>query len=224
MRRFLSEQVAFLKQFRSRFETTGSVLPSSRFLAKAITRYVARRGDSPIRVLECGPGTGAFTNQIVRWLQPGDTFHLVELNQEFVKILQKRFECDPQWKDVADLTQIHELPLQEFEHEGGYDFIISGLPHNNFSPEDVQQITASYFRLLKSVGTLSYFEYMFVRPVRKVTSFGTKGRRFRQIDQILQTHCHEHRIRRDSILINFPPAWVQHLSFNATGPEQAGPK
>ena len=76
----LRNQLVFLKQFGQQFETTGSLIPSSRFLAKAITRFLANRTRHPVRVLECGPGTGAFTSQIVQHLQPGDVFDLVELN------------------------------------------------------------------------------------------------------------------------------------------------
>ena len=40
---FISEHLAFLKQFRERFESTGAVAPSSRFLARAMTRPFGRR-------------------------------------------------------------------------------------------------------------------------------------------------------------------------------------
>ena len=70
MLQFLKQQAAFIRQFGTRFETTGSLIPSSRFLARSITRYLQDRGDAAIRVLECGPGTGPFTNRIVRRLRP----------------------------------------------------------------------------------------------------------------------------------------------------------
>ena len=70
MKQALADHLAFFKQFRETFTTTGAVAPSSRFLARAMTAPLARR-DGPVRVLEIGPGTGAVTGKIVRLLRPG---------------------------------------------------------------------------------------------------------------------------------------------------------
>lgn len=211
MRRFIRDQFVFLREFGGRFETTGSILPSSRFLAKAITRYLAGRGDKPIRVLECGPGTGAFTDRIVRHLRADDRFDLVELNESFVDVLKKRFESQTHWQAVADLSEIHQLPLQDFDSGEAYDFIISGLPHVNFPPEVVELITDAYFRLLKPGGTLSYFEYAYIRPIKKAVTLGRTRQKIHGVDRIMAGYLREHRLRRDSVIRNFPPAWVQHL-------------
>ena len=211
MLRFLRNQFVFLKQFGEQFETTGSLLPSSRFLAKAVTRYLAQRGDAPIRVLECGPGTGAFTDQIVRHLRPDDQFDLVELNGAFVDVLNKRFANEPAWQAVADQAEIHQLPLQEFDRPEPYDFIISGLPHVNFPPAVVETITDSYFRLLRPGGTLSYFEYLYIRPLKKIVTVGATRQKIHAVDRILASHLQNHRLSRDTVLRNIPPAWVQHL-------------
>lgn len=211
MLRFLRNQFVFLRQFGAQFETTGSILPSSRFLAQAITRYLRQRDDQPIRVLECGPGTGAFTNEIVRHLRPGDHFDLVELNEAFVDILQKRFATEPHWQSIVHQTEIHQKPLQDFDDAQPYDFIISGLPHVNFPPEVVQSITDSYFRLLKPGGTLSYFEYAYIRPIKKLVAVGATRKKIHAVDRILAGHLKTKRLRRDSIFLNCPPAWAHHL-------------
>jgi len=208
----LSDTAIFFREFTSRFETTGSIVPSSRFLAKAITRHIAQRDESPIRVLECGPGTGVFTHQIVRHLRPHDTFDVVELNESFASILRRRFAEDGRWQPVAHLTTVHQLPLQQFAPSGPYDFIISGLPHINFPTHVVQQIIDCYMRLLKPGGTLSYFEYMCIRPIRKAATFGIDRHRIHEVDLLMNDHLGKHRVRRDSVFLNFPPAWVQHLT------------
>jgi len=214
MLKSIQNQMVFLKQCRQRHETTGSIIASSRFLAKAITRFLADRSDEPICVLECGPGTGAFTNRIVRILKPGDVFDLVEVNQSFVEVLQQRFVSEEAWRAVRELSNIHETPLQDFESVESYDFIISGLPLNNFPPDLVSTIMDTYFRLLKPTGTLSYFEYMLIRPIRKSVSRGAGGRRIREVDAVLQPHLQQCRVARDNVFLNTPPAWVQHLKLN----------
>ncbi len=208
----LKNQIAFFRQFRQRFETTGAIAPSSRFLARSMTSYLAARDPAiPVRVLEIGPGTGPVTNSIVRLLRPHDVFDLVELNAEFVRILHERFESEPAWMSAKAQSTIHQLPVQEFASSAPYDFVISGLPLNNFPAELVTSIAETYFRLLKPGGVLSYFEYMYVRPIRKVVTRGAERIRITAIDATLQGHCNRCRIRRDNIWLNTPPAWVQHL-------------
>ena len=171
----LKNQIAFFRQFRQRFETTGAIAPSSRFLARSMTRYLAARDPAvPVRVLEIGPGTGPVTDSIVRLLRPHDVFDLVELNEEFVRILNQRFEAEPAWRNVKSQSTIYQLPVQEFLTSLPYDFVISGLPLNNFPAELVSSIARTYFRLLKPGGVLSYFEYMYVRPIRKVVTRGAE--------------------------------------------------
>ncbi|MCA9037022.1 MAG: methyltransferase domain-containing protein [Planctomycetaceae bacterium] len=208
----LKDQFAFFRQFRERFETTGAIAPSSGFLARSMTRFLANRNrKQPTRVLEIGPGTGPVTDRIVRLLGPGDEFDLVELNEIFVERLRERFQSDAAWKTVADISKVHQLPLQEFASDAPYDFVISGLPLNNFPADLVASIADAYFRLLKPGGTLSYFEYMYVRPIRKLVTRGDEQKRIVRIDDIMQGHCERHRIARDNIWMNIPPAWVQHL-------------
>jgi phospholipid N-methyltransferase len=176
-----------------------------------MTRYLRQRGETPVRVLEIGPGTGPVTSHIVKHIRPGDVFDLVELNENFVSLLNQRFASEESWQKVADIAQVHQMPLQEFNTEEPYDFVISGLPLNNFPADLVAAITKDYLRLLKPGGVLSYFEYMYVRPVRKVISRGDENTRIRKIDDIMGQLCSSYRIRRDNIWLNIPPAWVQHL-------------
>jgi len=212
MGRVLSDQITFFRQFREQFETTGAIAPSSRGLARSMTRFLAAwDGLRPVRVLEIGPGTGSVTDEIVRLIRPGDTFDLVELNDSFVKLLQQRFRTDESWRAVAPWSRMHQQAIQQFDSPERYDFVISGLPLNNFSAELVESIADKYFTLLRPGGVLSYFEYMYVRPVRKRLARGRERQRISRIDKIMQGHCDRCRIGRDRIWLNVPPAWVQHL-------------
>ncbi|MCP4786133.1 MAG: methyltransferase domain-containing protein [Fuerstiella sp.] len=222
MFRAISNNLAFFRQFRQRFETTGAIAPSSRFLAKSMTRFLAKRGSEPVRVLEIGPGTGPVTQQIIPFLADGDQFDIVELNESFVDILSVRFQQDIEWQRAAPFSKIHQLPIQEYQPEQKYDFVISGLPLNNFPADLVESIADTYFKLLKPDGVLSYFEYMYVRPIRKVVTGGDEKVRITRIDDIMAAHCMNHRIARDNIILNIPPAWVQHL-VGGREPRQATP-
>ena len=210
MAHFLKDHWEFWRQFRQRFETTGAVAPSSRFLARAMTGPMTRR-ERPGRILEIGPGTGAVTQRIVRLLRPEDRFDLVELNEAFAGLLRERFATDPSYHAVADRSQVHVCPIQDFAATEPYDIIISGLPLNNFPAELVQSIFETYFKLLAPGGTLSYFEYMYVRPLRKLVANKAEKTRFNKLDRIADGYLSKHRIDRSWVFVNIPPAWVQHL-------------
>lgn len=216
----------FARQFRLRFRDTGSLAPSSRFLAREITRRLAQTREvpktsgnsvaaAPLRVLECGAGTGAFTGEIVQLLRAGDRLDIVEINPLFAAELRRRAASEPAWRDTPAKLLIHETPLQQFVLDpvdsGGYDFIISGLPHVNFPPELARDVVASYRRLLKPGGTLSYFEYAYIRPIRRLATLGRDSARIHAVDQTMGELIASHSADRTTVLANFPPAWVRHL-------------
>lgn len=210
MKQAIAEHLAFFRQFRETFVTTGAVAPSSRFLARAMTRPLSARS-GPARVLEVGPGTGAVTRHVVRQLRDGDRFDLVELNPRFVEILNHRFDAHPDYRRVARGCAVHHLPLQEFRSPEPYDFIISGLPLNNFPLPLVEEIFAAFFGLLRPGGVLSYFEYMYVRPMRRLVAKADEKERLTGLESILRRYLGPHRFRQDWVFVNVPPAWVQHL-------------
>ena len=109
------------------------------------------------------------------------------------------------------MQNLLQLPLQEFQPTEPYDIIISGLPHINFPVQLVQEILECYRRLLKPNGKLSYFEYMYIRPIRKTVTFGKERQRVRDVDAAMNGFLQKYQVTRDSILLNVPPAWVQHI-------------
>ncbi|MFO1007646.1 MAG: methyltransferase domain-containing protein [Planctomycetaceae bacterium] len=209
---FLRDQVNFIRQVHQRFYTTGAVLPSSRFLAYNTTRPLAKF-KGPKRVLELGPGTGAVTRHIVKLINPEDHFDLVEINEEFGQILRNRFEHDPDYKRVAGVSKVHICPLQEFKSDEPYDIIISGLPFNNFPSALVEELVEASLKLLAPDGTYSFFEYMFMRPMRSAVTNRNDRQRIKEIEAILSKRFDNFRFKRDWVFINVPPAWVHHLRF-----------
>lgn len=213
----MRDHLLFFRQFRSRFKTTGAIAPSSRFLASAMTRPLRQRA-RPARILEVGPGTGAVTKKIVQLMGPEDSLDLVELNETFADLLRARFAKDGEYGKVSAQARLHVCPIQDFHPEsngtgsGQFDYIISGLPLNNFPADLVQDIFQTFFKLLAPGGVLSYFEYMYVRPIRKVISRGEDRQRLCDLDAVISPYLKTQRLRRDWVFVNFPPAWVQHLT------------
>lgn len=204
----------FFQEYLRNFHHTGAVSPSSRFLAAALARHVAgddHSGPGPRCILEVGPGTGAVTGQIVASLGPQDRFDLVEWNARFVDRLRRRFETEPAWKAVADRVRVIHAPVQDLPREGAYRTIVSGLPLNNFAVADVEQILDAFRGLLAPGGTLSFFEYVAVRPARALVSGRADRQRLKGIGRALEALLSQHEFRRDCVWPNLPPAWVHHV-------------
>jgi phosphatidylethanolamine/phosphatidyl-N-methylethanolamine N-methyltransferase len=213
MRRRLAENVLFFREYLRNFHSTGAILPSGRFLASTLSRFVA---DGPVshgprRILEVGPGTGAVTRWIVPAMRRTDSLDLVELNETFVRQLQRRFETEPTFQAVADRARVLHCPVEELPHDRTYDVIVSGLPLNNFSAGVVEQILASLVGLLAPGGTLSFFEYIAVRRARALVSGRSDRERLRGVGQAMRAVLDPFEFRRDAVWLNVPPAWVHHV-------------
>src|SRR5262249_7378921 len=95
-----------------------------------------------------------------------------------------------------------------------------GLPLNNFSVDQVRMIFQAFKRLLKPGGTLTYYEYAFVR-ILKVPFVGrTERRRLLRLGRVVGSYIKHFQIRRERIFINLPPATVRHLRFRPAAPEE----
>jgi phosphatidylethanolamine/phosphatidyl-N-methylethanolamine N-methyltransferase len=210
--KFLAESRAFWRQFRTQYFTTGSVVPSSRALGRALVRHVCA-SQPPRKILEVGPGTGAVTRVLVDAIRPGDALDIVEINGDFVEIIKQRFAEEPAFARVKEQTRIMHLSLQEVPGDAVYDFMISGVPLNNFPVSLVEEIFDSYRRLLKPQGVLSYFEYAGIRGVKKRVVGAADRQRLTDLDAYLRVKIRDHQIGKDFVLRNVPPAYARHLRF-----------
>ena len=199
----------FWRQFRSQYHTTGAVLPSGRFLASAITRPLAD-ADRPLRVMEAGPGTGAFTGRILRALKAGDRLTLVELNDAFVDVLRRRLAEDRRWQTEADVEVVHGS-VTELPDGRRYGAIVCGLPFNNFPPDVVGRLFDRFFHHLRPGGTFSYFEYLAVRTLKAAVADGATKRRLEGVGAATGKYLKRHGFRDDRVLLNVPPAVAHHL-------------
>jgi phospholipid N-methyltransferase len=208
--RYWAECGSFLREYRRHIRATGALLPSSRFLAGALVSEL-RKPRQPARILEVGPGTGSVTRQLVRHLIPGDHVDAVEINSQFVALLRRRF--DQEWAFRRCRHQLHLIhaAVQDLIGAARYDFIISGLPLNNFPGGQVRDIFKTYNRLLKPGGTLTYYEYVLVRQVMAPFVNRRERRRLYRVGRVVGGYIRSYQIRKQPILINVPPAIVRTL-------------
>lgn len=208
----LSDYQTFLTQFLRNYNTTGSVIPSGRALGTALCRYVGH-GSTPQKILEAGPGTGAVTGCIIERLRAQDQLWMVELNPTFAAHLRTSFKEKPSYREAATRCHLIEGSVQELGQEGEFDLVISGLPLNNFSSEDVQNILQAYAKLLKPGGVLSFFQYILIRPAKMFVSTGSERDRLKGVGDAIEGMLGEREFAREWVWVNVPPAWVHHIRF-----------
>jgi phospholipid N-methyltransferase len=211
--RYWEECRAFFREFREQYHDTGSILPSSRFLSRALVAEIRKR-PGPACILEVGPGTGPVTVEILRLLRPADRFDIVEINERFVAHLRRRFEEEPLFRSRRGQVRLLHAPLQELPGEAVYDFMVSGLPLNNFKVRLVRDIFRAYQRLLKPGGVLSYFEYVLIRSLKMPFVKPRERRRLQCLGRLVDRKIRTHQFREDIVLWNVPPAVARHLRFS----------
>ena len=210
--RIWAEYGTFFREFRRHFRDTGSVLPSGQFLARALTSEL-RKPRAPARILEVGPGTGSVTQKILRHLLPGDRLDAVELNGHFVALLQRRFDLDWEFRCRRPQVRLIHSAVEDLQGEAQYDFIISGLPFNNFPVSLVREVFQVFDRLLRPGGTLSYYEYALVRQLKTPFVDRSERRRLFRVGRVVNRYIRAYQIRRERVLVNVPPAIVRHLKL-----------
>jgi phospholipid N-methyltransferase len=207
----------FIRECRRQFRSTGAVLPSTRFLARALVSELCKPRE-PARILEVGPGTGSVTKEILRHLLPRDRLDLVEINPRFVTLLRDRFDKEWQFRFYRDQVQVILSAVEALPGEGLYDFIVSGLPLNNFPVGTVRTIFRAYDRLLKPGGTLTYYEYVLIRHLKTPFVNRRERRRLLSVGRLVGGYIRDYQIRRERIFINVPPATVRHLRLKPHSP------
>ena len=143
---------------------------------------------------------------------PADRIDLVELNEHVRRATGAPFRRRAGISGGGRLAPACcTAPWKTCRRSERYDLIVSGLPLNNFAVADVERILAALTALLAPGGTLSFFEYIAVRPARALVSGRSERARLRGIGQAMRAVLDGREIRRDAVWLNVPPAWVHHV-------------
>ena len=114
----------FFRSFLERPKEVGSIIPSSRFLERRVTRCA--RLDKARVVVELGPGTGGTTQALLRAMRPDAKLLSIEINPRLAEQVSHRI-TDPRLivhcgsaTDLADALAAYGLSAP--------DAVISGIP------------------------------------------------------------------------------------------------
>lgn len=141
-----SDHLLFLRHWFSRPFQTAAIAPSSRWLARAMTAGI----EPGQRILELGPGTGSFTQALLkRGVDEADLL-LVERNPAFATLLAERF---PRARIV--LGDAASLPIDD----ALADAAVSGLPLLSMPAPQVMRILRAAFGRLRPGASFWQFTY-----------------------------------------------------------------
>lgn len=197
------EAALILRQFLRSPISTGAIMPSSRYLAAAVTAPIPERGD-PV-VVELGPGTGPFTAEIQRRLGGRGRHIAVEINQRLARHLAERH---PRVELVVD--DAVRLPALLAERGvRGADVIISGLPWAAFAAGVQTELLQAVLRSMRPDGAFTTFSYAHARPLGPAIRFRHRLR-----------DAFEEVVPGRTIWRNLPPAFVYHARRPRLAPER----
>lgn len=203
----------FLREARRTFATTGAVVPSGRALARAMTQPLTQPPTQPrgrgLRVLEVGPGTGAFTRELLERLGAADRLDVVEVNPRFAQVVRELAAGAA--PGLGPEVRVLESSVQDAALDGPYDAVVCGLPFTNFDPAVVEQILNALLGLLAPGGVLSYFAYVGTLPLRRVFGTRAQARSHAGVEQVLAAHRRRCGIGSRTVLANVPPARAIYL-------------
>jgi phospholipid N-methyltransferase len=150
------EEIAlFSKNFFRHPKMLGSLIPSSRFLIQRLMGEID--WDNASVIVEYGPGIGNITGEILRRMRPDARMIVLEMNEDFVRFLKRRF-TDPRVHIVhgsaADVDKV--LAEQGLSRAA---LVISGIPLSTIPAEVRQDILVKTRNALHPDGAFLVYQF-----------------------------------------------------------------
>jgi phospholipid N-methyltransferase len=123
--------IAFLRGFLERPKEVGSIIPSSRWMERRITR-TAEIAQSKL-IVELGPGTGGTTKALLQAMTPDARLLAIEINPGFCELLSETIRDERlivhqgSAADIAEALVKHDLAAP--------DVVLSGIPFSTMPKE-----------------------------------------------------------------------------------------
>ncbi len=138
----------------------GAVAPSGRQLALCMMEPIDF--EKAETIVEYGPGTGAFTEELFSRKRPETRLILIEQNPAFHKSVSETYHGKNNTTVLLDTAERADEILKE--HGLGHaDYIVSGLPFTSLPERVTQSVFAATKNLMGSDGVFITFQYSKVK-------------------------------------------------------------
>ena len=149
-------RLSFILEYISHPRTVGAIMPSSKYLAEKMVRSV--NFETAEAIAEYGPGTGVFTDLLLKKRVPRTKIVLIERDKKFYEILCEKYADEPNMCIINDSAANIGMYMIQYELPH-MDYIISGLPFASLPREISSNILAGARENLKPEGEFISFQY-----------------------------------------------------------------
>jgi phospholipid N-methyltransferase len=146
--------LTYLKNF-IRDKNVASITPTSPFGVRKVCEKIDFKKRNVI--IEFGPGSGVFSKYILRKMTRDSKLILIELNKNFVTILQHRVK--DQRVGIFNDNAENVLDILESAHELGADYIISGIPFSFIPFSTKNSILNNTYLALRNGGKFLVYQH-----------------------------------------------------------------
>lgn len=188
----MNKKFNFFKEAIKNYKTSGTIAPSSRFLANKMIKPI--NFSNADLIVELGPGNGAVTKFILNKIKPETTLVCFEINDGFYLELLKMNH--PQLIVLKTSAENINEELQKLGFAKA-DYVVSSLPLSILPKSLSVSILNESFKVLKEKGLFMQFQYSLFS--------------YKELKKIFGKH-----ITLNFEPINFPPAFIYKCSKNST--------
>lgn len=151
----------FLFEYVKNIREVGAIAPSSSFLARKMCRSIDF--ETAKILVEYGPGTGVFTDELLAHMQPDAKLILIESNAAFYNKLVSKYQDNAQVVVVHDSAE-NVAAILRHSKVSHPDYVISGLPFAALPSKVSHGILAATAELLnKHNGAFITFQYTLLK-------------------------------------------------------------
>ena len=179
------KRLSFILQYILNPRSVGALIPSSGKLANRMVENI--NFSNAKYIVEYGPGTGIFTDKLIKKRNKDTVIIIIEYNNEFYKLLKEKFKGEKNLLIVNDSAEnidkhlmMHDIPY--------VDYVISGLPFSSLPKKTSCNILNKTNEILRKEGKFITFQYTLFKK-------GFISNYFSSID-----------VKKE--FINIPPAYV----------------
>lgn len=183
------EILSFFKQYITKPRTVGAILPSSKYLANRMIENIDFK--TARYIVEYGPGTGVFSEKIIKRRKKETTILLFESNENFYNMLKEKYKGEHNVYIINDSAESVGKYLEKYDIPH-IDYIVSGLPFASL-PNDVSaNILKETQKYLKEDGKFITFQYTLLKK------------------DFIKKYFNEVNVKRE--MRNVPPAYVLYCN------------
>ncbi|CAM1369986.1 Phospholipid N-methyltransferase [Tenacibaculum sediminilitoris] len=150
----MGKKFNFFKEAVKNYKTSGTVVPSSRYLAAKMLKEIDFKTAEVI--VELGPGNGAITQHILKKIKPKAVLICFEINDAFYKELKKIKH--PQLIVLKDSAEAIKSQIEKLGYTKA-DYIVSSLPLTIIPKEISHSILVKSYNFLSYKGAFIQYQY-----------------------------------------------------------------